>query len=49
MRKYIIVIILIFSGTLFAQDTFFNFSVGPDIVVKKAPSGYESARFRMEA
>ncbi len=49
MRKYIIVIILIFSGSMFAQDTFFNFSVGPDIVVKKSPSGYDSARFRMEA
>jgi hypothetical protein len=49
MRKILIGLVLIFSGSLFAQDTFFNFGIGPDFMVKSAPSGYDGARFRMEA
>ncbi|MEI6092440.1 MAG: hypothetical protein WCQ47_02010 [bacterium] len=49
MRKLLLIFVLVFSSTLFAEDTFFNFSIGPDIMVKKAPSGYDSTRFRMEA
>ncbi|MEI6079661.1 MAG: hypothetical protein WCQ53_03370 [bacterium] len=48
MRKILIILVLMLSGSLFAQDTFFNFGIGPDFMVKSAPSGYNSARFRME-
>jgi len=49
MRKYFVILAFLFTGSLFAQDTFFNFAIGPDFMVKSVPGGYDSTRFRMEA
>lgn len=48
MRRYLIALAFLCSTGAFAQDAYFNFSLGPDIQVKQVESGYTDTRLRLE-
>ena len=47
MKKLLLFVGILLSGSIFAEGAFLTMSLGPDLVVQKAENGFQSARFRL--